>query len=576
MATQFGSLTIPPAGSLNRVGTPADARQLAAAGARSVVPLVYGSDRIGAQILNVLPASAGSTTLLVQCLWCHACDSVNDLLLNGAALPSGASATHYTGSQTVAHAALVTAFAAISITYTDTLEGYAYSVISMPMAAFDGALDFSARIRGRKVYDRRRDPAFGGSGSQTLADPTTWEWSDNPFLCLADFVASPVYGAGLPVMWSSSDTLNVSVNANGADTLIGSPSEKRAILNGVSFINPQSVSEVIEALRSYAMGCWLIPRSNGIGFWPDLDPTPVAHYSHNFGSGDFAAFEPVLMDDAGNSPTVVEVVYTDTSQVPWRDAIASAQLLGVGSTLPVRLSQVRMPGIHRHSQAYREAYKRLVKLTTGKLAAGVELFDIGLQHEPGDVVEITHPVGFTTEPFRVLGVQMPGPGRWRLALRQHVSAAYIDDVPTVPVQPVLPRRLGDDMRNLLLEDVHDFASLNVNGALGNQLMRTWAITPQADCTLVFSASITAARVEVSSGYNLFYQIEVAGGSVLATVPVTSRSLEAPPGQRFAVEAVVAATGGVALLVKIFASVYLGAPTPMVLYESRMATLLIVK
>jgi len=341
------------------------------------------------------------------------------------------------------------------------------------------------------------------------------------------------------VMWSSSDTLNVSVNANGADTLIGSPSEKRAILNGVSFINPQSVSEVIEALRSYAMGCWLIPRSNGIGFWPDLDPTPVAHYSHNFGTGDFAAFEPVAMDDAGNSPTVVEVIYTDTSQVPWRDAIASVQLLGVGSTLPVRLSQVRMPGIHRHSQAYREAYKRLVKLTTGKLAAGVELFDIGLQHEPGDVVEITHPVGFTTEPFRVLGVQMPGPGRWRLALRQHVSAAYIDDVTTAPAQPVLPVRIGDDLRTVVVQDTHDFGG----AGFGTIDARTVVYTPPVACEIEFTARLVAANVLGDSGNTVSWRVTPAGGS---TVILGGSETNSTARQEFVAANKIVAAAGVAL------------------------------
>jgi len=215
------------------------------------------------------------------------------------------------------------------------------------------------------------------------------------------------------------------------------------------------------------------------------------------------------------------------------------QLLGVGSTLPVRLSQVRMPGIHRHSQAYREAYKRLVKLTTGKLAAGVELFDIGLQHEPGDVVEITHPVGFTTEPFRVLGVQMPGPGRWRLALRQHVSAAYIDDVTTAPAQPVLPVRIGDDLRTVVVQDTHDFGG----AGFGTIDARTVVYTPPVACEIEFTARLVAANVLGDSGNTVSWRVTPAGGS---TVILGGSETNSTARQEFVAANKIVAAAGVAL------------------------------
>ena len=72
MALVFSGLTIPPAPSLNSAGKGAAERQITAAGSRSVVPLVYGRDRLGGLVLNVLPAAAGSSTLLVQVLWSFA------------------------------------------------------------------------------------------------------------------------------------------------------------------------------------------------------------------------------------------------------------------------------------------------------------------------------------------------------------------------------------------------------------------------------------------------------------------------------------------------------------------------
>ncbi len=41
---------------------------------------------------------------------------------------------------------------------------------------------------GHRVYDPRLDDTNGGTGPHRLADDTTWEFSDNPALCLADFL----------------------------------------------------------------------------------------------------------------------------------------------------------------------------------------------------------------------------------------------------------------------------------------------------------------------------------------------------------------------------------------------------
>ncbi len=51
-----------------------------------------------------------------------------------------------------------------------------------------------AVMKMRKVYDPRLDSTNGGSGSHRLADDTTWEWSDNPAICLADYIRDDKFG----------------------------------------------------------------------------------------------------------------------------------------------------------------------------------------------------------------------------------------------------------------------------------------------------------------------------------------------------------------------------------------------
>lgn len=415
MALQFSSLTIPPARAINAA---AGQRTLTTAADGGLVPVTFGQDRIPAQVLNIL-VGADPRKTLIQAVWGHACHSVTSIKLNGLDLPAGAAVTSYTGSQTTADATLVAAFAAQSITYTDTLAGYAYSVIELPTVLFTGQLELSAWVHGRRLYDPRKDSTAGGSGTHRLATPSTWEWSDNPALALADWTASNLYGAGDPVDWAS-----VPAAANANDATIGSPAERRRII-GLTLSQAADVGNIAEALRAYA-GCWLVPSVAGVRLVPDADSAPVATYSH--AAGNIADISPLQLPDRAAAPTVVQVVYTDQSGTERRDASAEAQLPGVGSTLPVRRSVVRLPGIGRYSQAKREAIERLNKLTHEGVATTLEVFDIGIRHDKGDIISVTHPIGLAAASMRVVDVDMPAPGRWRLALMRHDPLAYSDEV----------------------------------------------------------------------------------------------------------------------------------------------------
>jgi hypothetical protein len=59
-----------------------------------------------------------------------------------------------------------------------------------------GKPDVTAMVEGKKVYDPRLDSTNGGVGSQRVADPTTWTFSNNPALCLADYIIDGSLGVG--------------------------------------------------------------------------------------------------------------------------------------------------------------------------------------------------------------------------------------------------------------------------------------------------------------------------------------------------------------------------------------------
>lgn len=72
-------------------------------------------------------------------------------------------------------------------------------------------------LYGLRVYDPRLDSTAGGSGSQRVADPTTWTWSDNPALCAATHSIMTYADGGEGLLASDINWFSVAAAANVCD-----------------------------------------------------------------------------------------------------------------------------------------------------------------------------------------------------------------------------------------------------------------------------------------------------------------------------------------------------------------------
>lgn len=392
-------------GDINAVATPPKDSQLTVAAENAPIRIVYGLQRLGAQVANVLMYQS---QLVVQAVWCEGpIDSIVLITLNDETLPGSVSCAHYTGAAgQTANDTLVAAFALLGITYADTLDGIAYSVFQVPIDASNGFPNFAAEIKGRKVYDPR-----------TLATV----WSDNPALCLADFITSSSYGLD-----RTTNSTSVSDAANACDSVVGAAVRRRlnVIIDGVS-----TTRQHLEALRAYA-GCFIVETGGALKLVPDR---PRAT-DHTVTAADILAGSLRLSRlGVQDVPTVIDVRWTDTSVTPWieRSAIAYAAGVALGTT-PRRESQISLPGIHLYSQAYREAVERLNHFTLEDLEAEWTAFDEASTMQPGHIVSLTHPVGLTAKLMRITEVSAVTAGRWRVKAREYDPAAYTDVVVSEP------------------------------------------------------------------------------------------------------------------------------------------------
>lgn len=417
-AFSFGS-----APTLNEIGKKTELRQWTLAAENRAIPVIYGRVRTGAIIANALPHTvSGTAGFVFQCVVGEGrIDSISQIRMNDQPLPGGALTETYlgTGTQPVSPL-LAAAFAALPapVTYTDTLPDIAYYVVWVPLSALSSFPRFTAVVRGLCVYDPR-------DGTQSLGSPASWKWSDNPALALADFVREGArYGMGKSVEWS-----DVAACANICDLLIGPPGQQERLRRvGIAFYEPAEIDSAADALRTYA-GVWLDPQGSLMRMIADRPRTSVGALT----ADDVLAVEYMELSGLANLPTVVEVLWTDTSTEPWGTRKAVATHPGVLSgALPRRIQQIALPGIQTYSQAYREAVQQLNMQRLADLTLGLTVFDEAAKWQKGDVLSVTLPNGLEGKLFYIVRVTDLGFGRWRLDLREYDPAFWSDVVASEP------------------------------------------------------------------------------------------------------------------------------------------------
>ena len=397
----------PTRAAINRTVSPAD----------GVIPVGYGRFMTEG---HMGPVAEHDGELVVCVFFCWGeCEEIETVYLNDELPPVGVTVHTHTGttSQTVDSllSAAIPDFAEdYVLTINGETRGICYCVVSVPEGAIVGFPRVTAVVKGMKVFVQ---------GSSTYGDRSTCVYSTNPCHCLFDFCASTLYGAGLTMAADSASLY-------GADEYCDDDSlgEVRRRI-GLLIQNIQDTTSWLETMRAYA-GCMIVRKSGVIYFVPDKVTGSTASFD-----ADNIVDRPIsiIKKSKKDVPTVVRVTYTDTSQIPWRDATATAKRDGVDAgILPWRESAVSLPGIDRYSQAYREAVERLNAATLTDIGTKLFVFDEGLEVERGDVITVTHPIGLAAKEFRVLDMSALAIGRWELDVYEYDPGTYSDVIETTP------------------------------------------------------------------------------------------------------------------------------------------------
>jgi hypothetical protein len=399
----------PARASVNRTTKSDKTLSLAADG--SAIPVVYGRAALGPLYFA---ASLGNRSLYLGALWCLGeVEGLEKIYDGDEVISSGKVRTNYQGTLTQG----VDSDLAYAIEdYEDTLVGeymgesvgFAYSVLKLARGV--DLPSMVAVVQGRKV----RDPRIGEVA-----------WSENPALCLADFIESQILGLGRPV----NDTSLIDA-ANFCDEVMEGGS-KRATLN-LAIVDRAPVDSHIETLRAYAQ-CWVFQDNGEIFLVPQRPGASVASFS-----GDNIVEQSIALEQIStvNQPTVVGVTYTDISTWPWKNQTVTVHHPdALTGKIPWRESIIDLPGTQTRSEAYRTAVRRLNYFSLVNLRATFTVFDEGLRYQIGDIVDVTQQWGLTAKAMRVIGCNATSPGRWALSTEEYDEDVYSDVVQTEPDFP---------------------------------------------------------------------------------------------------------------------------------------------
>ena len=396
------------------------------------------------------------------------------------------------------------------------LLGVAYAAVRLQYDpdVWTGVPDITFKIRGRKVYD----PRTGATA-----------WSDNPALCIRDYLSHPIYGRGIAA--ASLGDEDFIAEANYYDELVTvldetgeSIQHKRYTCNGVvNTDNP--FMDNLSALRTCCRG-WVVwsagiytlrsdkpdaaqfdfNETNIIGAWQVSPGSKSRIYNRvrcSFFNQDenweesktIVASNNFLADDNG-------VILESDIRLPFTSTITRARILS-----QFYLKQSRQP-------------------ITASFTASLE----ALQVEPGDIVSITHRTpGWNAKLFRVHSMELKYEDVVEIVVGEYDTSVYTFDLETPPAFP--DTGLPDPFNaappsNLQLASGTDHLMVAGDGTVITRIYASWDSPPSAfvrEYELAYKLSSGQGYTVTRSSERQHYITGISDG---ASVDVRVRSIYA--------------------------------------------------
>ncbi len=283
-------------------------------------------------------------------------------------------------------------------------------------------LNPGAMVKGMLVYDPRQDSTNGGSGAQRLATPSTWSWSDNPALCMADFKMSARYGAAVPS--TDIDWPSVATAADYCDATVSGA--KRYTLN-IALGAEKTVAELENTLGVHFGASWQFQA----GKWNLIVFKAAAGSPVAIGPDEIVGSAKLTRNSSGfTAPNRITV--------EWLDAWGRAQQVSVKTAAVDAGAAIVDPGVfaihgcNTEAQALRCA-QVILDRTTYDMTLDVELMPAFLDLTIGDLLTLNDlsvaPLGTS---FQVLSAGRTDRDTVQVRAQEYVAPSSSSSSPFTP------------------------------------------------------------------------------------------------------------------------------------------------
>jgi len=384
------------------------------------IPVIYGKRKVGGTIVFV-ETSGSSNTYLYMCLVLAEgeVNSIGDIYINDELLAPGSkyfskvSIDKKLGTDgQVASSVLV---AAPSWGASDTLNGIAYLGIRLTYNSdvFSGLPTINAEVEGRKVYDPRT---------------STTVYSNNPALCLRDYLTNARYGKGLPV--DVIDDTTFIAAANDCDVVVPAydgGDEVKAFSCNALILTSKPLFDNVKVFLSGMQG--IMPYQNGqYRLFIEKDKVSTFDFTTDniiggfsmTGSSKSSKFNKVTAKfvNPGTNWQADAVIWPDA------DSAQAATYLTEDSNIELS-TEINLTTVTSYYQARNIAKTAVLASRLAGIRLELEATSEALNCVVGDIVTVTHPTpAWNAKEFRVTRLVLNYEGTVSVSMVEHIAAVY--------------------------------------------------------------------------------------------------------------------------------------------------------
>ena len=476
------------------------------------IPVIYGERRVGGTIVFVETSGSNNTYLYICLVLAEGeVESIGNIYIDDVLLASGSQHFSYVtvdkklgADDQVASTVLSEA---PSWGATDKLSGIAYLGVRLTYNAdvFSGIPAITADVKGRKIYDPRTE---------------TTAWSDNPALCLRDYLTNTRYGKGLPSSAIDDDTFieaanDCDVDVQAFEGFLGSV--KAFSCNAVVFTD-KTLFNNVKVFLSGMQG--IMPYQNGqYRLFVEKDKAATFAFTTDNMIGGFSMAGS--SKNAKFNKVTARFINPNANWQPdsvvWPEAGSSESTQYLTEDSNVELStEVNLTTVTNYYQARNIAKTVVLASRLAGIRLDITATSEALNCVVGDVVTVTHPTpGWNAKEFRVTRLVLNYEGTVSISLIEHIAAVYpwvSDKEEPVSAQSTLPNPYSvASVTGVVAESGTGVLQIANDGTIISRIKLSWdAVDDQ------FVASGGTVEIQYKPTTEIVYSSQTVNGGLTST------------------------------------------------------------